>query len=45
MKSKAFDTIKRYAIATVGLFLVASGIALSIVCNLGTAPLLSLIHI
>ncbi len=39
MKSKAFDTIKRYAIATVGLFLVASGIALSIVCNLGTAPL------
>lgn len=39
MSSKIADTIGRYAIATVGLFLVAFGIAMSIVCNLGTAPL------
>lgn len=33
------NTFLSYAIATVGLFLVAFGVALSIVANLGTAPL------
>ncbi len=33
------DTLARYAVATVGLFLVALGVALSIKSNLGTAPI------
>lgn len=33
------DTLSRYAVATVGLFLVAFGVALSIKSNLGTAPI------
>ncbi len=38
-KSKFKDILFRYLFATVGLFFVAFGIALSIVSNFGTAPL------
>ncbi len=38
-KDKLTDVISRYFFATVGLFFVAFGIALSIVSDLGTAPL------
>ena len=37
MESK--NIIIRYLVATLGLFLVALGVALSIKANLGTAPL------
>ncbi|MBP5625829.1 MAG: hypothetical protein J6W98_02820 [Bacteroidales bacterium] len=36
---KAKDILSRYAVATVGLVFVAFGVALSIISNLGTAPL------
>lgn len=40
MKSKTFyDIFKRYTVATLGLVLVAFGVALSIHSNLGTAPI------
>ena len=39
MKHKAGNIILRYAIATVGLFMIAFAIALAIKSNLGTAPL------
>ena len=32
------DLIKRYIVATVGLFIIAFGVALSLKSNLGTAP-------
>ncbi|MCR5351240.1 MAG: DUF6198 family protein [Bacteroidales bacterium] len=38
-KLKAKDIFRRYMIATVGLVFVALGVALSILSNLGTAPL------
>ncbi len=38
-KGKIKDILSRYLFATVGLFFVAMGIALSIVSDLGTAPL------
>jgi len=37
--SKLKDIILRYSFATVGLFLVSTGVALSVISNLGTAPL------
>lgn len=39
MKTETRDVICRYALATIGMFLVASGVALSIISNLGTSPL------
>lgn len=39
MKGKNDNLVLRYAVATAGLFLVAAGIALSIISNFGTAPL------
>ena len=39
MNVKAKDILSRYAVATVGLVFVAFGVALSIISNLGTAPL------
>ena len=39
MNLKAKDILRRYAVATVGLVFVAFGVALSIISNLGTAPL------
>ncbi len=39
MNMKAKDILSRYAVATVGLVFVALGVALSIISNLGTAPL------
>ena len=39
MNAKVQDILVRYGIATVGLVLVALGVALSIISNLGTAPL------
>ena len=39
MNQKARDILRRYSVATVGLVLVALGVALSIISNLGTAPL------
>lgn len=39
MTVKAKDILTRYAVATVGLVFVAFGVALSIISNLGTAPL------
>ncbi|MBP5538434.1 MAG: hypothetical protein J6X69_01160, partial [Bacteroidales bacterium] len=39
MNQKAIDILRRYAVATVGLIFVALGVALSIISNLGTAPL------
>ena len=39
MNVKAKDILTRYAVATVGLVFVALGVALSILSNLGTAPL------
>ncbi len=39
MNAKVKDIIFRYSYATLGLFFVALGIALSILSNLGTAPL------
>ena len=39
MNMKAKDILSRYAVATVGLVFVAFGVALSIISNLGTAPL------
>ena len=39
MNVKAKDILTRYAVATVGLVFVAFGVALSIISNLGTAPL------
>lgn len=39
MNQKAIDILRRYAVATVGLVFVALGVALSIISNLGTAPL------
>jgi len=38
-KLKAKDILRRYVVATVGLVFVALGVALSILSNLGTAPL------
>lgn len=37
--NKVFSLITRYIAATAGMFLVAVGIAISIIANLGTAPL------
>lgn len=39
MNQKARDILRRYSVATVGLVFVALGVALSIISNLGTAPL------
>ena len=39
MNAKLKDILVRYAVATVGLVFVALGVALSIISNLGTAPL------
>ena len=39
MSSKAKDTLRRYIMASIGLVFVALGVALSIISNLGTAPL------
>lgn len=39
MKEKTKDLCRRYVVATVGLMFVALGVALSIISNLGTAPL------
>ena len=39
MNVKAKDILSRYAVATVGLVFVALGVSLSIISNLGTAPL------
>jgi uncharacterized membrane protein YczE len=39
MKINSKDILKRYAIATLGLILVAFGVALSLKSNLGTAPI------
>ena len=39
MSSKAKDIFRRYTVASVGLVFVALGVALSIISNLGTAPL------
>ena len=39
MDTKVSDIVRRYAVASVGLALVALGVALSIISNLGTAPL------
>lgn len=39
MYKKAADILTRYAIATIGLILVAFGVALSIISDLGTAPI------
>ena len=39
MNAKLKDILMRYGIATVGLVFVALGVALSIISNLGTAPL------
>ena len=39
MNQKAIDIVRRYSVATVGLIFVALGVALSIISNLGTAPL------
>ena len=36
---KAKDILKRYIFSTLGMLLVALGIAVSIVANLGTSPL------
>ena len=38
MTAKTIDIIKRYAVATVGLLLIAVGVALSIESDLGTSP-------
>jgi len=39
MNAKTHDILRRYVVATVGLVFVALGVALSIISNLGTAPL------
>ena len=39
MNAKTKDICRRYGVATVGLVFVALGVALSIISNLGTAPL------
>lgn len=39
MHAKTKDICRRYGVATVGLLFVALGVALSIISNLGTAPL------
>ena len=39
MSPKAKDILRRYTVASVGLVFVALGVALSIISNLGTAPL------
>ena len=39
MNEKAIDIARRYSVASVGLIFVALGVALSIISNLGTAPL------
>ena len=39
MNAKAKDICRRYGVATIGLVFVALGVALSIISNLGTAPL------
>lgn len=39
MNAKVKDILRRYAVASVGLVFVALGVALSIISNLGTAPL------
>lgn len=39
MKKSVFDILRRYAVATFGLFVVALGIALSTRSNLGTSPI------
>ena len=39
MNAKTRDICRRYGVATVGLVFVALGVALSIISNLGTAPL------
>ena len=39
MKVKTKDLLRRYGVATIGLMFVALGVALSIISNLGTAPL------
>ena len=39
MNAKAKDKLRRYGVATIGLMFVALGVALSIISNLGTAPL------
>ena len=38
MNNRAKDILKRYGIATLGLILIAVGVALSLKSNLGTAP-------
>ena len=39
MSAKGKDILRKYTVATVGLVFVALGVALSIISNLGTAPL------
>jgi len=39
MSAKLRDILVRYVVASVGLFLVALGVALSVISNLGTSPL------
>lgn len=39
MKKNTVDLLKRYAVATLGLILIAFGVALSLKSNLGTAPI------
>ncbi|MBR4524015.1 MAG: hypothetical protein IKP15_00490 [Bacteroidales bacterium] len=39
MNPKAKDILRRYTVASIGLVFVALGVALSIISNLGTAPL------
>lgn len=39
MNAKTRNVLIKYTVATVGMFLVAVGVALSIISNLGTAPL------
>ena len=39
MNAKTKEILLRYGVASVGLVFVALGVALSIISNLGTAPL------
>lgn len=38
-KDKVVDILRRYTIATVGLFMIALGVAISLKSNLGTSPI------
>ena len=38
-KEKVIDIVRRYTIATVGLFMIALGVAISLKSNLGTSPI------